>query len=262
MTKLYYDKFDDSSPDQINAYWSDNVNFLKNHFYHTSGLAYACHFGFMSYVAEAFSNVVKNDLNSEFMTNFKNNFMDVSWTHDRSQALHSMLVNYEARHKTYNIEKSASFFADYISRTQEEVKQDSSYVIFPGSKDHFLNTYLVSLYPSLRNALVSYLEKNKVIVFDKKDKFVRIKNHKFKLEELNSCINCFSSQVILNKLKTGAFTFKEFNQILTNFVDAISIDIQYLDKNISDLNGYIDILEKNIEKQKQEGINGYLLTWH
>lgn len=261
MIKLY-SKFDDSNVDEVNLYWSNNVHTVKSYFSYTPGLAYALHFGLMSYLSKALGYILKEDTECNFMQDFRNSFLNVSWNVENSHNLHSLLVSHESRNKTYNTEKVSSFFNNYDSRTEAQRKEDSSYAVFPRCKKDFLEVFLADLYPSLRNAFVAYLEQNKVIIFDKKDKFVRIKNYKFKLEELNSRVNHFSSQVLLENLNNNVYNFIDLNKILSTFITVISDDINYLHKNLDYFNHHVSFLKQELHKQKQEGINGYLLTWH
>jgi hypothetical protein len=239
------------SKSHFDALWNDRIDYLSTYFANTKNLLIAYNFKYFNFITKLYNSVLDNTLDSFSQYDLNIYLSDQTVPSD----LINLYKEYETRKKSVNSNK----LDQYVSTLQDHVV-DKDFVIIPESYSFFPNNFFYSLYPSARQSLFDFLLKNELLVVNKKTFSITLKKYSCTIKDI-STINSFTSYVKVDYLQKQS-NFKQVLESIDDTISSLLVDKYYLEEHIQILSKHIDTLNKKIETQSQEGVNGYLLTWH
>jgi len=239
------------SKSHFNALWNDRIDNLSKYFSNTKNLLIAYNFKYFSFITQLYNSVINNKIDqfSEDHLSIYLNDQTVSFD------LVNLYKEYEARKKSVNSNK----LSEYVSTFENHVVDKDS-VIIPESLDFFAYNFFYLLYPSVRQSLIDFLLSKDLITVNKKTFSLTLKKYNCTVNDI-ATINSSASHSKVNRLQKE-LNFKQGLESVDDTVSSLVNDKYYLEEHIQILSKHIDELNKRIQTQEQEGVNGYLLTWH
>ena len=249
MTKVYSHIESTSHFDTI---WNEQVDRYSKYFSYTKNLAFAYQFKYTAYiyklyqacVSDTVSNMSQIDLN--MFLNQDTNYLQ----------LMSMFNLYEPRKKKVKEEKYQVFSQTYDTLSNS----DKSVVYVPVNLDFYTQDNLSALYPSVRASMVDFLVSKDLVTYDAKTSSLALRKYKCNIQDVATINSKASHSQVYDYQQT--VNLKEVLNKIDSTFNSLQQDKQYLEDHIKILSRSIDTLNAKLQSQEQEGINGYLLTWH
>jgi hypothetical protein len=239
------------SKSHFNALWNDRIDNFVKYFANTKNLLIAYNFKYFGFISSLYQSVLNNRVD-----NFSQDDLNLYLSDDiSSTVLIDLYKNYEHRKKSVKSYK----LNDYLATLQNHTV-DSNSIIIPDNLEFFSHNFLYPLYPSVRKSFMDFLISKDLLVVNKKNFSLTLKKYNCTVSDISS-INSLASHVKVNHLQ-HELNFKQVLEKVDDTVSSLLNDKQYLEEHIKILSMHIDDLNKKIETQQQEGLNGYLLTWH
>lgn len=239
------------SKSHFNALWNDRIDNLSKYFSNTKNLLIAYNFKYFSFITQLYNSVINNkidQLSEDHLNVYLNQNTDPLF-------LINLYKDYESRKKSVKSDK----LNQYLS-TLEDHTLDNDSVIIPDSLEFFAYNFFYLFYPSVRQSLIDFLLSKDLITVNKKTFSLTLKKYNCTVNDI-ATINSSASHSKVNRLQKE-LNFKQVLESVDDTVSSLVNDKYYLEEHIQILSKHIDELNKRIQTQEQEGVNGYLLTWH
>ena len=240
-----------NSKNHFNALWNDRIDNLSKYFLNTRNLLIAYNFKYFSFITQLYNSVINNKIDQ-----FSQDHLSVYLNQNTDPLfLINLYKDYDSRKKSVKPDK----LNQYLS-TFEDHTLDNDSVIIPESLDFFAYNFFYLLYPSVRQSLMDFLLSKDLITVNKKTFSLTLKKYNCTVSDI-ATINSAASHSKVNRLQKE-LNFKQVLESVDDTVSSLVNDKYYLEEHIQILSKHIDELNKRIQTQEQEGLNGYLLTWH
>lgn len=241
-----------NSPSHFNSLWNDQIDRFANYFTYSRNLAFAYHFKQTAFITKLYEAIVTDtvsDISEQHLGVFMNSECDLL-------ELIDVLKAYEIRKKNIKSDKIDAFVQHYNALSEDE----KGTVRVPTNVDFYtLNTFY-GLYPSVRSSFINFLLSKGVITYNKKLFYLQLDKYSCTNSEISE-INSVASHSKLLDFDNN-INLKEIFENIDSLISSLKEDKYYLEEHIVVLSKAIDDLNKKLKQQQQEGVNGYLLTWH
>jgi hypothetical protein len=241
-----------NSSSHFDSLWNDQIDRFAKYFTYSRNLAFAYHFKQTAFITKLYEAVI-TDTVSDISEQDLAMFMEANC--DLSQ-LAFVYKSYETKKKNIKPEKIALFVEQYDALAVSE----KNTVRLPTSLDFYALNIFYGLYPSVRSSFVEFLLSQSLVSYNTKFCYLELTKYKCNIQDI-AHINVAASHSKILNFNTN-INLKDVFEKVDDLISSLQKDKYYLEEHIVVLSKAIDDLNGKLKQQQQEGINGYLLTWH
>jgi hypothetical protein len=221
--------------------------------------------------AEQFNNFISEIISSPYVVNYDKH-VHTAFSHKQYEIVRSTLATADYDQRIRDIQSLFLSFNSSVS--QEDLNTSISlaiesynnspyslgdYYVYPFSKKKFIEVYFSSFMPSFKADLFTYLS-------DKFSVFTQIGSGSGSAILIKKVV--VTSQAVIDDINSSCSLHSRVASISSALSTAVKVidsqkdDIDFLNAHIDDLMKVIIDVNKELDQERKQGMNGYYKTWH